>query len=125
MVPNFTTVAPVKDVPVMTTLSPTMPLVGLKLVILGSTRKLVALVAVPATLVTVILPVVAPAGTLVVMEVVETTLNVALVLLKLTSVMPVKFVPVMVTATPIAPLAGVNEVIVGSLMTVNAVALMA
>jgi hypothetical protein len=62
---NFTAVAPVKFVPVIVTLMPTAPLVGKKLVIVGVklTVKLVALVAVPAEVVTAIGPVVAPAGT--------------------------------------------------------------
>ena len=60
-----TDVAPVRLVPVITTLVPTGPLVGLKLVIVGEpmTVKLLALVAVPPGVVTEIVPVVAPAGT--------------------------------------------------------------
>ena len=63
--PNVTEVAPVRFVPVMTTLVPTGPLVGLKLVIVGepTTVKLLALVAVPPGVVTAIGPVVAPLGT--------------------------------------------------------------
>ena len=59
---NFTDVAPVKFVPVIVTLTPTAPLVGKKPVI-AVTVKLVALVAVPADVVTAIGPAVAPAGT--------------------------------------------------------------
>jgi hypothetical protein len=64
---NATDVAPVKFVPLMTTLVPTAPLVGVKLVIVGplATVKLDALVAVPADVVTLIGPVVAPPGTVV------------------------------------------------------------
>jgi hypothetical protein len=60
-----TEVAPVKFVPLIVTLIPTIPLVGVKLVIVGgcTTVKLAALVAVPADVVTLIEPVVAPAGT--------------------------------------------------------------
>ena len=60
-----TAVAPVRLVPVITTLVPTGPLVGLKLVIVGEpmTVKLLALEAVPPGVVTEIVPVVAPAGT--------------------------------------------------------------
>ena len=60
-----TTVAPVRFVPVITTLVLTGPLVGLKLLIVGAwtTVKLPALVAVPPGVVTEIVPVVAPAGT--------------------------------------------------------------
>ena len=55
-----------KFVPVIVTLVPAGPLVGVKLVIVGAlalTVKLVALVAVPAGVVTLSGPVVAPAGT--------------------------------------------------------------
>ena len=58
-----TAVAPVKFVPLIVTLVPTGPLVGVKLVIVGATVKLPALVAVPPGVVTLSGPVVAPAGT--------------------------------------------------------------
>ena len=60
-----TAVAPLKFVPLIATLVPTGPLVGVKLVIVGGTRKLVALVAVPEGVVTLSGPDVAPAGTVV------------------------------------------------------------
>ena len=65
---NLTAVAPVKAVPVITTFVPTGPLVGEKLVMLEGaggvvTVKFVELVPVPAEVVTLIGPVVAPAGT--------------------------------------------------------------
>ena len=63
---NLTAVAPVKFVPVIVTLVPAGPLVGVKLVIVGGlavTVKLLALVAVPPGVVTLSGPVVAPAGT--------------------------------------------------------------
>ena len=62
---KVTAVAPVKFVPLIATLVPTGPLVGVKLVIVGgnSTVKLLALVAVPPGVVTLSGPVVAPAGT--------------------------------------------------------------
>jgi hypothetical protein len=62
---NRTAVAPVKFVPLIVTLVPTIPLVGVKLVIVGgcTTVKLVPLVPVPADVVTLIGPVVAPGGT--------------------------------------------------------------
>ena len=64
---NRTTVAPVKFVPLMVTPVPTGPLAGPKLVIVGAgtTVKLLALVAVPPAVVTLSVPVVAPAGTVV------------------------------------------------------------
>jgi hypothetical protein len=62
---NRTAVAPVKRVPLIVTLVATGPLVGVKLVTVGglTTVKLLALVAVPPEVVTLIDPVVAPAGT--------------------------------------------------------------
>ena len=62
---NFTAVAPVKAVPVITTLAPTAPLVGEMPVMVGGgiTVKEPALVPVPPAVVTLIVPVVAPAGT--------------------------------------------------------------
>lgn len=63
---NLTLVAPVKFAPLIVTVVPTGPLAGLKLVITGglpSTIRLVVLVALPAGVVTVIGPLVAPAGT--------------------------------------------------------------
>src|SRR5207253_4776508 len=62
---KLTPVAPVKPVPVSVTLVPVGPLGGANEVISGAefTRKLVALVPVPAAFVTVIFPLVAPVGT--------------------------------------------------------------
>src|SRR5207237_10187667 len=81
-------------------------------------------VPVPAELVTVILPVVAPVGTVALICVSEFTVNVvAAVLLKLTPVAPVKPVPVSVTLVPVGPLTGVNEVMLGTTVTVKLVAL--
>ena len=63
---NVTALAPVKFVPLIVTLVPAGPLAGAKLVIVGAlalTVKLAALVAVPAGVVTLTGPVVAPAGT--------------------------------------------------------------
>ena len=61
---NATALAPVKLVPLTVTLVPTGPLEGVKLVIVGGlmTVKLPALVAVPPGVVTLMGPVVAPAG---------------------------------------------------------------
>ena len=63
-----TLLAPLKFVPVMVTVAPTRPLVGVNEEIVGAggvTVKSPALVAVPPGVVTVIFPVVAPAGTVV------------------------------------------------------------
>lgn len=67
MLLKVTAVAPVKFVPVMVTLLPTVPLAGLKLVIVGgiSTVNEELLVAVPAGVLTLNVPLVAPAGTVV------------------------------------------------------------
>src|SRR5204863_1509538 len=65
---KVTAVAPVKLVPVMVTTVPTGPLVGVNELIVGGevvTVKLLALVAVPAVVLTLIGPVVAPVGTVV------------------------------------------------------------
>ena len=62
---NRTAVAPLKFVPLIVTLVPTGPLVGVTLVIVGAgmTVKLLALVAVPPGVVTLTGPVVAVVGT--------------------------------------------------------------
>jgi len=62
---KVTAVAPVKPVPLIVTLVPTRPLMGVKLVMAGGgiTVKLFALVVVPPGVVTLIGPVVAPTGT--------------------------------------------------------------
>jgi hypothetical protein len=64
---KLTAVAPVKFVPLIVTLVPTGPFVGVKLVIVGgalaTTVKLFVLAAVPLGVVTRSGPVVAPAGT--------------------------------------------------------------
>jgi len=110
-----TAVAPVKLVPVIVTTVPAGPLAGVKLVMVGAdTVKLVLLVAVPPGVVTRIGPVVAPAGASARIEVAESTMKPALTVLKLTAVVPVKLVPVIVTAVPTGPLAGVKLAIVGA-----------
>src|SRR6185436_15488017 len=114
---KLTLVVPVKSDPVMVTAAPTRPLVGENEEIVGAggmTVKSPALVAVPPGVVTLILPVVAPAGTVVLICVLDTTLKVAAVPLKLTLVVPVKADPVMVTTAPTRPLVGENEEIVGA-----------
>src|SRR5215470_3689758 len=87
------------------------------------TVKLAALFPVPAGVVTLILPELAPAGTVAVIRVAELTVNAAGVPLNLTAVAPVKFTPVTTTLAPTAPVAGVNFVIRGA--TVKLVALVA
>jgi len=67
---NFTCVVPVKADPLMTTLAPTAPDVGLKPLTVGAmvTVKALGLVPVPAAVVTETLPVVAPLGTVAAIE---------------------------------------------------------
>src|ERR1044071_10447982 len=73
---NVTEVGLLSVVPVMVTLVPAAPEVGVKLVIFGETMKLAGLGSlVPLGVVTRILPVVAPAGTVAVIWVSESTLN--------------------------------------------------
>src|SRR6185503_11157547 len=124
---NRTLVAPVKWLPLMVTDVPTAPLEGEKLLIVGAdplvTVKFEPLVAVPDPVVTVILPVVAPAGTDDITWVFETKLNVADVPLNFTPLTPMKLVPLMVTAVPGAPLDGEKLLIVGLASTTKSVRL--
>ena len=86
------------------------------------TVKLVALVAVPPLVVTVIGPVVAPPGTSAVRLVADVAVTVARTPLNFTSFLLVtgsKFVPVIVTAVPIVPLSGVKLVMDGAATVVN------
>src|SRR5437762_1366251 len=92
------------------------------------TVKLLALVAVPPGVVTLIGPVVAPLGTVAVIWVSELTVKLADVPLNFTAEVPVKLVPVMVTWVPTGPMVGVNELIVGGgavTVTVKLLALVA
>jgi hypothetical protein len=66
----------------------------------GRTRNGNGVRSPPPGAVTWILPLVAPVGTLVVISVAETTVNVASVPLKLTFVAPLRSVPKIVTAVP-------------------------
>src|SRR6266568_3961855 len=102
-----------KFVPVMVTAVPPGPLVGVNELIVGGdpvTVKALALSTEPAGVVTLILPLVAPPGTVVLIWVSETTPKVAATPLKATWVAPVKLLPVMVTPVPPGPLVGANEV---------------
>jgi len=117
---KVTEVAPAKWVPVIVTTVPTGPLVGVKLVIVGVadaavTVKLVLLVAVPPGVVTLIRPVVAPLGTVAVIEAEEPTVKLALAPLKRTAVAPAKFVPLIATVVPAGPLVGEKPEIEGGL----------
>ncbi len=114
---NESAVAPVRFVPVTTTVVPTAPLVGRKLAMAGIEVLMVKSLAerpVPLAVVTEILPVVAALGTVSVICVALFTVNVAGVPFTAAAVAPVKLVPVTVTLLPIAPLAGEKLVIVGA-----------
>jgi hypothetical protein len=121
VVPSNTTVlvlcvAP-KLVPAIVTAAPTGPEFGVKLVMLGVGRtvKLTRLLATPPTITTT-LPVVAPAGTGTLIEVLAQVVGVAVVPLNVTVLVPwdvPKFVPLIVTETPTAAEVGVRLVILG------------
>lgn len=109
-----------KFVPVIVTDAPTAPVAGVNDVIVGAmqpfTVKLFALVAVIPFTVTVIFPVVAPAGTVVVIDVAVLAVTTAVVPLKFTVLfggVVLKLVPVIVTVAPMLPLAGVKLMMVG------------
>src|SRR5438093_627920 len=89
-----------------------------------STVKLAELVPVPPAVVTLILPVTAPSGTVAVIWVAElTTKLVAATPPNFTEVAPVKPVPWIVTEVPTGPLVGVKDVIVGAVVPVKSDAL--
>src|SRR5436309_6107114 len=115
---NFTSVAPVKFVPVMAAEVPTGPMIGLNSTMTGApgevTVKLMALVAVPPGVVTDTGPVVAPAGTVVVTWASEFTVKTADTPLNVTVVAPVRLVPVSVTEVPTGPLIGLNARMTGA-----------
>jgi hypothetical protein len=107
-----------KLAPEIVTWVPTPPLVGVNPDIVGggTTVKFDALVAVCPATVTLIGPVAAPVGTLVVIEVVLELVTVAVTPLKLTLLaegVVLKFVPEIVTDVPIPPVVGVKPAIVG------------
>jgi len=112
---KVTAVAPVKLVPVIVTVVPIVPLAGVNELMCGLMVKLAADAAEPKELVSVMGPLVAPLGTLALNCVSEMAhIVVAGVPLKLTPVVPVKFVPVRVTVQLAAPLAGEKLLIVGT-----------
>ncbi len=90
---KVTVLAPSKLVPLIWTLAPTGPLAGAKSVIVGVTRKLPVLLAVPPGVVTLIGPLVAPEGTAAWIAVAEVTEKLAFVPLKVTALAPSKPVP--------------------------------
>ena len=116
--PKHTAHAEAMFVPFTVTTVPTTPEDGVKLDTVGAgtvTVKSDALLAVPPAVVTWIGPDVAPAGTVAVTCVAESTENdVALVPSKVTADAPLRSVPVTVTLVPTGPLGGENPLIVGA-----------
>ncbi|WP_316410225.1 hypothetical protein [Mesoterricola sediminis] len=113
---NFTDVVPMKLVPVMVTVVPTPPLLGLKLVSFGAGTKVKVelLVAVPPEVVTLILPVEAEAGTTAVILVgLLITKLLAPTPLNFTALAPVKLLPSRITEVPAPPRAGVKLLMAG------------
>lgn len=115
--PKLTAVAPMKSVPVIVTIEPIVPEVGVKEVIVGVDGVVYVNPAneeVPPGLVTLMLPDV-PAATRAVMHVGEMKLNTnAAVPPKLTADAPEKSVPVIVTNVPVVPEVGEKEVMAGA-----------
>ena len=117
---NRTPLTAVKWFPLIVTVEPIAPLDGEKLLMVGAllpvTVKSDALVAVPVAVVSVILPVVAPLGTVAVALPSFTKAKDADVPLNRTPLTPVKWFPLIVTVAPIAPLDGENPLMVGALL---------
>src|SRR5207245_1740699 len=82
-------------------------------VIIGKTVKLVALVPVPAVVVTDIGPVSAVLGTVALIDVADSTVKDATCPLNFTEVTPVKSLPLIVTIVPAVPEAGLKDEIFG------------
>jgi len=115
---KFTVELALNPTPLIVTWVPAGPVSGEKLVNENVGVKLVALVPAPAAVVTVMLPALAPLGTVATICVAVSELTVAGVPLKLTEVALERFVPLIVTTVlPAIPLDGVNEEIVGGAST--------
>ncbi len=121
---NFTVLVPwvePKFSPAMVTWAPTAPDVVDKLLMLGNTVKATPLLSTPLACTT-IFPVVAPVGTVTLIEVALQVVTVAAVPLNLTVLDPCvepKFVPVTVTNAPTAPDVADRLVMLGAATTVN------
>jgi hypothetical protein len=114
---NVTEEAPVKWLPLIVTVVPTAPDEGEKLLIVGAfpedTVKFDELVAVPNAVVSAILPVVAPEGTVAVTRLSFWKAKAAPIPLNVTEEAPVKWLPLIVTVVPTAPDEGEKLLIVG------------
>ena len=116
--PTVTPVVPVKEVPVIFKIVPSVPCIGVNDITVGKEIKPV-IVAVPPGVVTVTAPDV-PDGTTALIVVGDTTMNeVASIPANFTDVTLIKFVPVIVTVVPAAADAGVNDDMVGVGIKVN------
>src|SRR5436190_23954432 len=124
---NATRLTLMKLAPLIVTVAPIAPAAGLKPLMTGVavTVNTAALWSVPAGVLTRILPVVAPVGTVAVIRTADSTTNTEGELLKLTLVAPVRLTPVMATIVPIFPLAGAKPVMTGVVMTLRSKALAA
>lgn len=110
------------------TAAPTAPVVGERLVMLGAATTVndTLLLFTPLAFTTTD-PLVAPAGTVVTIDVALQLVTVAAVLLNVTVPLPCvepKFVPVIVTEAPIAPVVGERLVMLGAATTVKVVPLL-
>ena len=108
----------VKLLPLIVTAVRTGPLVGLKPLIVGGaggmvTLKPAPLVALPAGVVTVIGPLVAPAGTVALIWVLPPTVKLALAPLKATVDVFWNHCPLIVTVVPTGPLVGLKPLMTG------------
>lgn len=97
---NDTELAPVNALPLIVTMVPALPEVGLNEETAGITPKLVELVVLPSGVVTVTGPVSAPDGTVAVIFVSDTTVNAAARPLNATELAPVRALPLTVTDDP-------------------------
>src|SRR5207245_11531984 len=110
----LTFVVPVKAVPVMVTIGPGAPEVGLKVFTAGFTLKSVLLHAMAVLVRTEIGPVRAPVGTVAAIWESESTLKVAPTPSKYTASAPVRCSPVMVTPLPTGAAVGFVEAMAGN-----------
>ena len=118
---NFTLEPELNPAPVIVTLVPYGPLVGLRLVTDSVGVKLLALVAVPAAVVTEIVPAVAPFGTVAVICVPPefTVYDGDASPWNFTLLAPLKYDPEIITELPVIPLVGEKPEIVGAMSGVT------
>ena len=112
--PNAIWVVPVNVVPLIVIAVPAVPLVGLKLVMLGTTANGPIVAEPPAVVTAMLKPVFAAAGTDAVTCVSETTLNVAALPPMVTADVCVRLIPVSVTVLPTIPFVGLTLVSCGT-----------